>query len=469
MKFYTLIIAFLLSSTYGSSQQVLGTWYGQLSLQGFKLNLVFHIAKDGEIFSSTLDSPDQRAFGIKTSKTIIHDTKIFIEILNLGAEFNGEYNNELISGIFQQNGQSFPLILSKDSTVIQTKQKIQEPKKPYPYREIEVTFPNKEAGISLSGTLTLPEKTGKYSAVILITGSGAQDRNEEILGHKPFLIIADYLTRNGIAVLRFDDRGFGKSTGSFANATTFDFAKDVESAFAFLSKQKEIDKKKIGLIGHSEGGLIAPIVASKNKKIDFIVLLAAPALRGDKLLLLQQEMIAKSMGEDENEIKKMLAINQKVFAEILNLTKENKSEIEIKVSQIIQNSIDNDTTFSLPRNVTKSKFIESQLRQLFNPWIVAFIKYDPLPALQKVKCPVLALNGTEDLQVPAGVNLDLIKKSLNEAGNLNVKTKSFEKMNHLFQECNKCTLEEYGELNQSFSPLVLEEISTWIKSVLYKK
>lgn len=216
-------------------------------------------------------------------------------------------------GTFNQGGMQISLKLTRDTVEKPKLNRPQEPRAPHPYYSEEVTFQNEKADITLAGTLTMPEKEGNYPAVILITGSGPQDRNEELVGHKPFLVIADHLTKNGVAVLRHDDRGFGKSTGDFSAATSADLATDVKSALEYLKTRKEIDSNKIGLIGHSEGGLIAPMVAVSSNDVNFIVLLAGTGIRGDKLLLMQQELIARASGNLEDKIQKAKTKNEDVF------------------------------------------------------------------------------------------------------------------------------------------------------------
>jgi pimeloyl-ACP methyl ester carboxylesterase len=308
--------------------------------------------------------------------------------------------------------------------------------------------------------LTLPQKDGAFPAIVLISGSGAQDRNEELMEHKPFLVIADYLTRNGIAVLRFDDRGTAASTGDFQTATSYDFSKDAEAGVKYLQTRKEINKKKIGLIGHSEGGIIAPMVAARNKDIAFIVLLAGTGVRGEQILILQQDLIAEASGVGEADRKKNQSINEGMYHLILQSTgtKQLKTDLTDYLKQVVKD---------LPaaeKETYNDTFIKVSVERLTGPWMQYFIKYDPAPALKKVKCPVLALNGEKDLQVPAKENLDAIWAALTKGGNKRVTTKAFPGLNHLFQECNTGLPTEYATIEQTISPAVLEEIGTWVKT-----
>ena len=458
MKIITLALIFLISN-HSFGQDITGQWNGVLKVQGTQLRLVFHVTKTDIGYISTMDSPDQGANGIPVTNTTFENSKIKFEVSNARIEYNGELKENEIIGTFKQGGQEFPMNLSRkdiEKVVIRP----QEPIKPYPYYSEDITFQNTIENISLAGTLTLPKKDGIFPVVILISGSGPQNRDEEILGHKPFLVIADYLTRNGIAVLRYDDRGVGQSKGDFKTATSADFATDVQSAVDYLKTRNEINKKKIGLVGHSEGGLIAPMVASKSKDVSFIVLLAGPGIQGDKLLLLQQELIARSSGTSEAEINKTILINSKLF-EIVNKS-ENDLKLKIALRNELNDLMSKDTTSKLPNGMTQEEFVSYQVNQISSPWMQYFIKYDPADGLRKITCPVLAVNGEKDLQVPPKENLTAIKNILKNAGNKNVTTMEFPNLNHLFQECQTGLPEEYASIEQTFSPKALEEITKWV-------
>jgi len=461
MKTLSLFLFALFISIGSFGQDITGQWNGVLKVQGTQLRLVFNVTKTDKDFSSTMDSPDQGAKGIPVTNTTFDNSKIKFEVANARIEYNGELKENEIVGTFKQGGQEFPMNLSRKAIEKEVVKRPQEPTKPYSYYSEDVTFENTKANISLSGTLTLPKKDGNFPVVILITGSGPQNRDEELLGHKPFLVISDYLTKNGIAVLRYDDRGVGQSKGDFKTATSADFATDVESAITFLKTRKEINKKKIGLVGHSEGGLIAPMVASKSKDVSFIVLLAGTGIQGDKLLLLQQELIAKANGVSETDIKKSIETNSKLFEMVV------KSNDNMKLKTYLTNSINetlkNDTSAEIPNGMTKDEFVSMQVNQISSPWMQYFMKFNPATTLEKVKCPVLAVNGEKDLQVPPKENLTAIKNALTKGGNKNVTTKEFLNLNHLFQECKTGAPGEYSTIEQTFSPTALEEIANWIK------
>ncbi len=458
----TIVILFaILTSLSIYAQDISGKWNGILKVQGIQLRLVFNITQTDKGYSSTMDSPDQGAQGIPVTSTSYENSILKLEISSAGIQYEGTLNKEnVFVGTFKQAGQSYLLNLTKEKVEKEKVIRPQEPTKPYPYYSEDIKFENTKDKIVLAGTLSLPEKDGNFPAVILISGSGPQNRDEELLGHKPFLILADHLTKNGIAVLRFDDRGTAESTGDFKTATSLDFARDVEFAVKYLQTRKEINKNQIGLIGHSEGGIIAPMVAAKSKDINFIVLLAGTGIRGDQLLLLQQELIGKASGISDTVLQKVKAINKGAF-EIL-LKSNNPDSLEIELTNYIKQAIKDNPESEKPAGMSEEDYVKLQVNQLTSPWMNYFIKYDPAPILEKVKCPVLAINGEKDLQVPAKVNLEAIEKALEKGGNKNITTKELPNLNHLFQECETGLPGEYATIEQTFSPIALAEISNWI-------
>lgn len=462
MRTILILVLTFLTSLAATAQDITGKWNGVLKVQETQLRLVFNVTKSGETFNATMDSPDQGANGIPVTKTTFENSKIKFEVANVRIEYNGELKDNEIIGTFKQGSQEFPMNLSRKAIEKEIVKRPQEPSKPYSYYSEDVTFQNLNAKVSLAGTLTLPKKEGVFPVVILISGSGPQNRDEELLGHKPFLVLSDYFTKNGIAVLRYDDRGVGLSKGDFKTATSADFATDVESAITYLKTRKEINKKQIGLVGHSEGGLIAPMVASKSKDVNFIVLLAGTGIQGDKLLLLQQELIAKANGASETDIKKSIQANAKLFEMVVqsNDNQKLKADLTYQINEIIKN----DNSAEIPNGMTKEQYITLQVNQITSPWMEYFIKYNPTPTLEKVKCPVLAVNGEKDLQVPPKENLTAIKNALIKGGNKNVTTIEFPNLNHLFQECKTGSPSEYATIEQTFSPIALAEITEWIKT-----
>lgn len=460
-NFLILLIVFFTSNVI-IAQDISGEWNGILKVQTTQLRLVFNITKTDNGISSTMDSPDQGAKGIPTTTTSFENSVLKITIASANIEYQGTLGKDnVIIGTFKQGGQTFPMNLSKGKIEKVKLVRPQEPIKPYSYYSEDITFENEKAGISLAGTLTLPKKEGVFPVVILISGSGPQNRDEELLGHKPFLILSDYLTKNGIAVLRYDDRGTAMSKGDFKAATSADFATDVESAITYLKSRKEINKQKIGLIGHSEGGLIAPIVASKSKDVSFIVLLAGPGLQGDQILLLQQKLIGKASGVSDEDLQKRELVNKKAF-DIVNKS-TSIEQLSVDLTNFIKQSLIDNPDSEKPEGMNDDDFIKLQVKQIANPWMQYFLKYNPIPTLEKVKCPVLAVNGEKDLQVPPKKNLEAIRKALAKGGNKNVTIKEFPNLNHLFQECKTGSPDEYTKIEQTFSPTALEVIVKWLQ------
>ncbi|MCF0072862.1 alpha/beta hydrolase [Dyadobacter sp. CY261] len=349
-------------------------------------------------------------------------------------------------------------ILSKETVNLRP----QEPKPPFPYYQEEVRFENPGAGIKLAGTLTLPTREGIFPAVVLLSGGGASDRNEAFLGHKPFLVIADYLTRNGIAVLRFDDRGINQSQGDHLAATTADFATDAESAVDYLKTRKEINPGQIGLAGHSEGGMIAPMVAARSKDIAFIIMLAGPGMPVDSAILLQIAALHRVRKYPEARIRQA----QEVFAGALAIVKQSTDRVALRqeLTRYIRANLDSVSAFT-----TDSASLEQSrtatINNLSSIWTQSLVKYDPIPALEKVACPILALNGEKDYQVPPKEHLRGIANATRKNGNKNVKLVELPGLNHLFQECKTGGPEEYRRSTQTFSPMALKVMSDWIGQI----
>lgn len=463
-KFTIAIFTFFITINLLAQNKITGSWNGILEVQGMPLRLVFHIMDTDNGLVTTMDSPDQGARGISVTSTMFEYPTLKLLVSSARIEYVGELSGNMITGAFKQGGQEFPLNLTKedvDSKSISLKP--QEPTQPYVYYTENIKFKNYDSGLNLAGTLSLPTKDGRYPVVVLISGSGPQDRDGEVMGHKPFLVISDYLTKNGIGVLRYDKRGVGGSEGDFRSATSKDFASDASSAVSYLKTRKDIDPKKIGLIGHSEGGLIAPMVAAKSADISYVVLLAAPGVRGEQLLLKQQEMIGRASGASEQEIEKSLKINSKLFEMVMS-SDEDVETLRSDLKKQLMNALKNDLK-SKPEEMSVDQFLDFKINQITNPWILYFLKYDPTLALQNVKCPVLALNGTKDLQVSSEENIKAIKSALKKGGNKKVTTEEIEGVNHLFQECTTGLPHEYGKINQTFSPIVLEKVSTWVTEI----
>jgi uncharacterized protein len=450
-------------STVLSAQEISGSWHGKLLLPGgISLRLVFNISKTDAGYSATMDSPDQGAKGIPMTSATLSDNLLTIIFDAAKIKYTGQaVGNDSIAGTFEQFGNSSPLGLKLRTEAVAKLNRPQEPTAPFPYKSEDLKFGNYKDNVILSGTLTMPEAGENFPAVILVSGSGAQNRNEELMGHKPFLVIADYLTRNGFAVLRYDDRGSFESTGDFSKATTFDLANDAEAAFNYLKTRKEINPEKIGIMGHSEGGIIAPIIAARNPEIALIVMLAGPGLKGSEILLLQQQAIGKVNGISEIELKNNHDLNNALFS----LIDKNKNPVALRflLTDYLKESVNKLPALKVPEGMSKDEFIEMQLKQILTPWMLEFIRFNPAPTLEKVKCPVLALIGSKDLQVPAKENIPALITASKKGGNEKAIVKELDGLNHLFQNCNTGSPAEYSTIEETFAPDALKLITDWLK------
>jgi pimeloyl-ACP methyl ester carboxylesterase len=435
--------------------RVEGVWQGALETSGVRLRLQLHVSHDDKKqLVAALDSPDQGINGLPATKVTEKEANFHFEIPLVNGTYEGVLNSthNTITGSWTQSGNPKKLIFKRSDKLLDLRRP-QDPAKPYPYQEEEVIFSNSKESVSLSATLTLPPGKGPFPAAILICGSGPHDRDESIAGHHPFLVIADHLTRKGFAVLRYDKRGIGKSTGDYASATTESFATDAESAIAYLKSRPEIDARKIGLIGHSEGGEIAPMIAARSNDVAWIVLLAGPAVKGETLVLRQSELIERTAGVDEPQIQASLTFDLHVYA----LVREEKDPVALKgkIDDLIQSTGITDSMAPAA--------LKQQINMVTSPWFRFFLDYDPLPVLQKTKCPVLALSGEKDLQVPVKDNLPLIHQALTDGGNKDFETVELPGLNHLFQHCQSGSPTEYGAIEETFSPDALDRITAWLQ------
>jgi len=426
-----------------------GIWQGTLQVGGKPLRLVFYITSTADGLAATMDSPDQGASGIPVISARREGDVLTLQLPNLGAKYEGTVAKDVssIEGSFTQGGASLPLTLKRgvDAKPPQEARRPQNPVKPYPYRAEDLAYANPRAGIQLAATLTLPPGPGPFRAAILITGSGQQDRDETILGHKPFLVLADYLTRHGIAVLRSDDRGAGGSGGDFAAATTADFATDTEAALAYLKTRPEVDSRKIGLVGHSEGGIIAPMVAARHGDVAFIVMMAGPGVPGDQIVTAQVVAGAEAAGM-AHEAAAQAGMQQR---RILDLVEQEKDQAVLRQKLSAE--------LALP-----PAQIDPVFRQLTSPWYRYFLTYDPAPALRHVTCPVLAINGGKDTQVPPKLNLPAIRKALEDGGNRHFEVDEIPGLNHLLQHAKTGAVAEYAQIEETMAPEALDKMASWI-------
>ncbi len=412
-----LLLLLLSVTSYGATAgNIEGTWHGTLKLNAMKLSIVMHFSDN----ACTLDSPDQGAKGIKGEVREITEEKVDVAFPTLNATYTGMLKDGKIEGTFTQMGYKLPLVLEEGQPV---RIRPQTPQPPFPYQTEEVSFVNTEDSASLAGTLTYPvgyNSKRKVPVVIMVTGSGLQNRDEELFEHKPFLVIADFLARNGIASLRYDDRGAGLSTGDIENVTTEGFCRDAAAGIAFLRKTGHFSK--IGVLGHSEGGSIAFMLAAQ-KKCDFIVSMAGPGLRGDSIIVEQTNELLRQQGQ--------------------------------------------------PATMTVRQMRLTMLLQKTNPWYDYFVDFDPAPVIKQIKCPALLLNGDKDSQVMAVSNIPVIRALLsdNEKHQLpdNQVIKVYPGLNHLFQHCTTGMPAEYGSIEETISEEVLHDIAEWIKNTTISK
>ncbi|MCK4873048.1 MAG: alpha/beta hydrolase [Phycisphaerales bacterium] len=363
------------------------------------------------------------------------------------------------AGTWNQSGQQLPFSLTLLDAPIESGRP-QDPTRPYPYRDEDVTIEH-PAGHTLAGTLTIPEGEGPHPVVVLITGSGPQDRDESLLGHRPFLVVSDYLTRHGIAVLRYDDRGTAESTGNFADATSADFATDALAAVHYLIGLGEIDAHRIGLMGHSEGGIIAPMVAVMSEDVSFIVLLAGTGVDGAQILLEQGDLIGRATGENEEVIKATNPLRAALYERIATDADEDTVREAILELLTVQRSyMTEEELAALPE---EEVLLSRSLAKLTTPWFKFFLSYDPREKLREVTIPVLAVAGSLDLQVPPVLNMSAIEAALAEAGNEDVTTHVFEGLNHLFQKAETGSPTEYASIDETFNEQALAYITTWIR------
>lgn len=453
-------------SIFAQEVDLTGTWVGKLSVAGGSLALVMHFKKQGDGWTGTVDSPDQGAKGIPISSISLEGRNLEVKVDSVMGTYKATVSedNKTLTGKWSQNNVSLDLVLTKGAKVSAPK-RTQVPKPPFPYKAIEVKINNPKAkGVTLAGTLTVPNGKGPFPAVVLVSGSGPQNRDEELMGHKPFLVLADYLSRRGIAVLRYDDRGTHDSKGDFMTATTLDFASDSLAAVAFLKKRKEINPRKIGIVGHSEGGLVAPIAASQSNDVGFIVLMAGTGVTGEEILYLQSSLLARAGGASEEDIK----LNRELQGAIFKIIREEKNDQ--RAAEKIIAAMDQ---FLAKQSEEKKAEIKDtvaalriQARAMVNPWFRTFLTLDPAPYLKKTRVPVLAINGEKDLQVDADQNLPKIEAALKAGGNKRYTIKRMPNLNHLFQKSVTGSPMEYQSIEETINPAALKAIGDWIVKVV---
>jgi pimeloyl-ACP methyl ester carboxylesterase len=450
--------ALLLSSAAFAAPAALeGDWRGAISLPQASLLVSVHFARAADAWSGTIDIPQQGAKGLILTGISFEGAKARFSISGIPGNptFQGTLEGDRIQGTFTQGAAALPFQLERGAAA--EVRRPQTPKPPFPYRQEEVTFTN--GGITLAGTLTVPPGTAKSPAVLLVTGSGPQDRDESLFEHKPFWVIADHLSRRGIAVLRFDDRGVGGSSGERTQATTVDFAQDALAGIRFLGGRPEVAADRIGILGHSEGGLVAALAAADSKTVAFAVLLAGPGIPGADIVVKQSERLALAQGASRAQADKIV-VTQRRFVELLANNAGDPAVLAAKLRSFLLTELGLGTEAALPAD--QASQLEAQIQIATSKWYLDFLSLDPRPVLRKVGAPVLALNGSLDVQVDAQQNLPQIERALREAGNRDVTVLELPGLNHLLQPAAKGTIEEYGAIETTIDPKVLDTITDWI-------
>ncbi len=457
MKIFSL---FLLMSYYGFSQSPYGDWYGHV--YAANLPLVFHIQKEDNKTTIIWDSPDQKAFGIPADISLSKGNKFKIEMEAIGMTYEGIYYPDSIFGLFVQGPIEEELTFYREKPAEKTEFRPQEPREPFDYDIEEVRFFNSVDSIYLAGTFTKPRTKEAFPAVVLVSGSGAQNRDEEIMGHKPFWVLADYLTNRGYGVLRYDDRGTFQSEGSFGGSTTFDFANDAEAAVNYLMKHEQVNADLIVVMGHSEGGMIANILGARNKDLLGIVSLAGTAIRGDSLLEIQTALINEIKTIDKEELSISKKFNREILAAITSC--QSHEEVVSKLTKISKKWSKVMARKKIIQRKEMKAVIAAVNRTFSDPWMFEFVKYSPSVDIKNITCHVLVLIGSKDIQVTSTENIDGYRKLLPKNDKVQL-LKEMSGLNHLFQKCESCTIKEYGTLEETFSTDALEEIRSFLDRI----
>lgn len=431
-------------------RRFVGTWMGPLRVGRTELRVVVHVAAAGDSLTATLDSPDQGATGIPVAQVQVDADTLRLGVPSISGQFAGVLGDSArtLDGQWAQGGSRLPLTLRRSDAAPDVRRP-QTPEPPFPYATETVRFTNESAGVTLEGTLSMPRADGPHPAVVLVAGSGAQDRDGTVMGHKPLLVLADTLTRRGVAVLRFDERGVGASGGVHASATTADLADDVRAAVDALAQRDDVDGDRIGIVGHSEGGLIAPRVANATDRVAFVVLLATPALPGRQIILDQIDRMNAAEGVDAPTRAVMRGTQQRFFSALTQDADSSAIARDLRRLMLDVRGIPEDR-------------IDAEIRRLMQPWFRYFIEYDPRPALRDLDVPVLALSGSNDLQVAPDTNLTVLRRALEAGANPPHTLRLLDGLNHLLQPADTGAVSEYAAIETTMAPQALGLIADWI-------
>lgn len=437
-----------------------GDWYA--TLKSANLPLVFHVKKEGGNNQISIDSPKQNAFDMPGEIFISKDNSIKVEMPKLGVTYEGTYYSDSISGLFKQGPIVENLTFYPEKIETKKANRPQNPKAPFTYIQENIKFENLQDSFSIAGTLTQPKNKKDLPAIVLVSGSGPQNRDEEIMGHRPFWVIADYLTNLGYAVLRYDDRGTFDSEGDFGTATTFDFVNDALAAVDYLKKRPEVDSTKVVVIGHSEGGLIANILGAKISNLSGIVSLAGTSIRGDSILNTQTRLIAQSNGQKGDQLELTNAFNESIWE--ATIASQSIQDFEKELAAISHDFIKRFRKKGIIKKREQAEIINAVYNTWLNPWMYEFIRYSPSIDIPNIKCNVLVLIGSKDIQVTSKENIKGYEQLLPKNEKLHL-VKELRGLNHLFQSCKTCTIGEYGEIEETFSTIALEEIRFFLNTI----
>ncbi len=459
------ILVFVLFSSMYAQKPLDGIWQGNFVVGKEQMLFVLHISEADGKLKASFDMPAQMLIDFKNTKITSKNDSVWLEVPAFSAKYSAARIGDSLKGIWLQQGEATPISLGLTPADKAFKLlRPQTPQPPFPYISKDVTFRNSKAKIYLAGTLTIPDTTGIWPVVVLVSGSGAQDRNEELLKHQPFFVIADYLTRNGIAVLRYDDRGVGQSEGIFATATTFDFNNDASAAVSYLAKLSYIDAKAIGVIGHSEGGIIAMMQASQNKKLLFAISLAGVTVPCSQLLVMQQDLILEGSGVSEERREVMWNFSTQYY-NLLQSSGTNE-ELRAQTLELLKTTTTDLTAEQCEEYGLTEAFVNQMLMQTTSAWFKAFVAIIPSKYVSKIRCNFLALNGSSDVQVPADANIEGFNSYIVRKQGLTLDSHIFPGLNHLFQPCKTGMPGEYATIETTIDPVVLQYMVDWIKKVV---
>ena len=457
-----LTLSWLSVDVYAQENDLAGTWSGSLEVMGQKLPLLFHFEAVEEGWKGTADSPAQGAKGMPLKNILFNGLMASWEFEQIPALYEGVLVGDTLKGNFTQSGTVFPLELTRspEGSDVLGMVRPQEPKPPFDYEEIDTSFGNASGQIKLAGTITKPKGAGPFPAVVLISGSGPQNRNGELFGHQPFWVLADYLTRNGMVVFRYDERGVGDSEGDFVQATSYDLKEDAADAIAHLRKFPFVNQTKVGAIGHSEGGMIGWMLAAEGN-LNFLVAVAAPVVPIDQFMEQQTLDVLKVSKASDEIIDQRLTLNRKVYAVVKNTA--SFGDLEGNLKRMLREHLAELGMDGESLDVETSAIMDA-FGPTLSPWFFEFMKFSSEPFINKIQIPVFAAFGGKDIQTNAPVNAEALREMIADRADLfNIIT--YPHLNHLFQTAETGSVAEYATNSETFNEVVLDDVIQWIKDL----